>query len=118
MKVHTVNEKGTDFLYSINLVDNKAAANDANEFLVDEYGHNNTLVHRWSCIWSLSTGHTLTLTDTYTWAIQYSRLHTSTNTNTYTHTETRTHHLDTRTHTHTYLGAAEPSCGSYPSFNG
>lgn len=38
----------------INLVDNKAAANDANEYLVDEYGHNNTLVPRWSCIWSLS----------------------------------------------------------------
>lgn len=65
-KVHTVNENGTDFLLSINLMNNKAAANDANEFLVDEYGHNNTLVHRWSCIWSLSTGHTLTLTDAYT----------------------------------------------------
>lgn len=44
-----------DFLYSINLVDNKATTNDTNEFLVDEYGHNSTLVHRWSCIWPLST---------------------------------------------------------------
>lgn len=44
-----------DFLFSINIEDNKAAANDANDLLVDEYGHNNTLVHRWSCIWPLST---------------------------------------------------------------